>query len=325
MKSLFVIAVVLVATTQALSLDNEWEQFKLKYERNYLSSDEHDTRKAVFAENLKLIQKHNTEEALGLHTYTLAVNEFADQTNEEFVKQYNGLLGNSQLPEQDGFEAVGDLPEEVDWRKEGYVTPVKNQGQCGSCWAFSAVGAMEGAHFKKTGKLVSLSEQNLVDCDIAEDAGCNGGLPLTAIKFVINQEHGIDTESSYSYHGRQGSCHFSKDNIGATFRDVIQVKSKDELSLQAAVAKMGPVSVGIDASHMGFQFYHGGVYHSWFCSQTRLDHGVLVVGYGTEQGKDYWLVKNSWGSGWGESGYIKMSRNRNNECGIATMAVYPIA
>jgi len=325
MKSLFVIAVVL-ATTQALSLDNEWEQFKLKYQRNYLSSDEHDNRKAVFAENLKLIQKHNVEEALGLHTYTLGVNEFADQTHEEFTKQFNGLKGNIQLPQQEGFVgAVGNLPESKDWRKEGYVTPVKNQGQCGSCWAFSAVGAMEGAHFKKTGKLVSLSEQNLVDCDTREDQGCNGGLPLTAIKFVIQDEGGIDTEDSYSYRGRQGKCQFSKSNIGATFKDVIQVKSKDEAALQAAVATMGPVSVGIDASIMGFQFYRRGVYHSWFCSQTNLDHGVLVAGYGTENGKDYWLVKNSWGSSWGESGYIKMSRNRNNNCGIATMAVYPIA
>jgi len=323
MKFLFVLAAVL-ATTQALSLDTEWELFKLKYQRNYLSSDEHDTRKTVFAENLNLIQKHNAEEALGLHTFTLGVNEFADLTNEEFVRQFNGLVGESQLPQQEEFESIGDLPEAKDWRDDGYVTAVKNQGGCGSCWAFSAVGTMEGAHFKKTGKLVSLSEQNLVDCDTKQDMGCHGGLPVNAINFVI-QEGGIDTEQSYPYLGRSGNCQFKENNIGATFKAVKQVKSKDEAALQQAVATIGPISVGIDASHFSFQLYHSGVYHSMFCSQTALDHGVLVAGYGTENGKDYWLVKNSWGSRWGESGYIKMSRNRNNNCGIATMAVYAVA
>lgn len=320
MKSLFVLAVTL-AVSQAVLVDVEWESFKGNFEKNYLSEQEHDIRKAIFAENLKVIQKHNAEEALGLHTFTLGVNQFADMTNKEFRQYYNGLAGQSNLEVVD-IEA-DDLPESIDWRTKGYVTPVKNQKQCGSCWAFSATGSMEGAHFKQTGKLVSLSEQNLVDC-VTKDNGCQGGLPEHAFEYVISN-NGIDTETSYPYKGRQGQCHFSADNTGATFSKFVAVKAKSEEDLKKAVGTVGPVSVGIDASHISFQLYRHGVYHSMFCSQNRLDHGVLVAGYGSENGHDYWLVKNSWGGMWGEKGYIKMSRNRNNNCGIASMANYPVA
>jgi len=320
---LFLCLALTFAVSQAFVLESEWENFKGKHEKNYLSKQEHDFRKAIFAENLQKIQQHNAEEAKGLHTFTLGVNKFADMTSEEFVAYYNGFR-----PEVQGDSNVVDievesLPESVDWRTEGYVTPVKNQGSCGSCWAFSATGSMEGAYFKKTGKLVSLSEQNLVDCDHV-DNGCHGGLPINAFHFVIKQG-GIDSEASYPYKGRRGQCNFDKNNVAATMTSYGTVKSQSEEDLQKAVATVGPVSVGIDASHFSFQLYHKGVYHSMFCSSTRLDHGVLVAGYGTEGGHDYWLVKNSWGAGWGEHGYIKMARNRNNNCGIATMANYPIA
>merc|ERR1712066_1043186 len=156
------------------------------------------------------------------------------------------------------------------------------------------------------GDLVSLSEQQLMDCD-HKDMACNGGLPQVPIEYVVSNDGGIDTEESYPYAMRKhSSCQYDEANKGAT-------------------ATVGPISVGIDASHFSFQLYHGGVYHSMFCSSTRLDHGVAVVGYGSEGGKDFWLVKNSWGGSWGEKGYIKMSRNRNNNCGIATMAVYASA
>merc|ERR1711910_23335 len=244
MKTFLVLALALTAA-QALNYDQEWEIFKAKYQRNYLSTPEHNNRKSVFTSNLKLIQKHNAEHALGLHTFTLGVNQFADLTSQEFVQTYNGFHPEmyQNLPKAE-LKATADEPDSIDWRDEGYVTPVKNQGQCGSCWAFSAVVTMEGAQFKKSGNLVSLSEQQLMDCD-HKDMACNCGLPQQAIDYVITQG-------------------------------------------------------GIDASHFSFQLYHGGVYHSMFCSSTRLDHGVAVVGYGSEGGKDYWLVKNSWGASWGE-------------------------
>jgi len=329
MKTLFAIGLVILAAHGApveQELDSAWENFKHRFGRQYLSASEHDSRKAVFAVNLEYINKHNSEYALGLHSYTLGINAFADLTNKEFVKKYNRYISPA-IHEQVEVEAdidVASLPESVDWRTEGYVTPVKNQGQCGSCWAFSAIVTMEGAHFKKSGQLVSLSEQNLVDCVKYNSAGCNGGFPIDGIHYAI-KNGGVDTESAYKYHARNGHCHFKKDHVGATFTSAKRVAHKNETALQSALATIGPISVAIDASRWSFQLYKGGVYNEPHCSTTSLDHGVAAVGYGTEDGKDYYIVKNSWGKSWGEDGYIKMSRNHKNQCGIATDACYAIA
>jgi len=219
-------------------------------------------------------------------------------------------------------QVTGDI---VNWNNKGAVTPVKNQGQCGSCWSFSATGSMEGEKFIKQGSLTSLSEQNLIDCSTSQgNQGCNGGLMDSAFKYVI-AKHGIDTEASYRYTATgPNACKYSAANIGDTISSYKDVTRGSESALQSAV-DVQPVSVAIDAGHNSFQLYKSGVYYESACSATQLDHGVLAVGYGTDNsGTAYWLVKNSWGTGWGMSGFIQMSKGRNNNCGIATMASTPI-
>lgn len=274
---------------------------------------------------MKFIEAHNAKHAAGEKTFTVGVNQYADMTNEEF-RTRNGFKRSFKVRAPAVHEdiSVSALPDTVDWTTKGLVTPVKDQGQCGSCWAFSAVASIEGQHAKSTGNLVSLSEQNLVDCSSAEgDMGCMGGLMDYAFEYVIKSK-GIDTEQSYPYEAVDDTCKFASKNIGATIKSYVDIPTGDENALQNAVATIGPISIGIDASQMSFQFYKNGVYDEPNCSSEFLDHGVTAVGYGTDNGVAYWKVKNSWGTSWGETGYIQMSRNKNNQCGVATKASYPV-
>jgi cathepsin L len=273
------------------------------------------------------VNQHNLETSLGLHSFTLAQNEYSDMSSSEVQRVMNGYKGKTPRNNTGTFKLLTNpqLPEEVDWRKEpGYVSPVKNQGQCGSCWSFSTTGALEGQHFKKTGEQVDLSEQQLVDCSRSYgNNGCEGGLMDYAFQYIKDNQ-GLDTEQGYPYEGEDDQCRFKKSDVGATDNGFVDVTSESEEALKQAVANIGPTSVAIDASHPSFQMYSRGVYDEPECNQEQLDHGVLVVGYGTsEEGKDFWIVKNSWGESWGENGYIRMSRNKDNQCGIASVASYP--
>lgn len=328
---LFLCAVVSVSHCYVTELDvikEEWQAFKLQFNKIYEEVEDM-FRMKIFMENKQKIAKHNQLFTQGSKSFSLRMNKFGDMLHHEFVSVVNGFKRNYNQSLASGSMYLSPsnvvLPKMVDWREKGYVTPVKDQGQCGSCWSFSATGSLEGQHFRKTGRLVSLSEQNLVDCSTKYgNEGCNGGLMDQAFEY-IEYNHGIDTEESYPYKGKQGKCHYHKQNRGATDTGFVDVPSGDETKLQEALATIGPVSVAIDASHESFQFYHQGVYNEPDCDSQELDHGVLVVGYGTtEDGNDYWIVKNSWGTTWGEEGYIKMARNKNNQCGIATQASYPL-
>jgi len=301
--------------------DPSWHLWKGHHGKLYGDFNEERVRYTIWQDNLRRINEHNA----GKSSVYLKMNHLGDLTTTEFKSMYNNYVKRVQKTGSTYLSpSHASVPDTIDWRTEGYVTDVKNQGQCGSCWAFSTTGSLEGQHFKKTGKLVSLSEQNLVDCSSKYgNMGCNGGLMDQAFQY-IKENGGIDTESSYPYKAVKGKCKFTKANVGATVTGYVDVQEGSESKLKEAVGTVGPVSVAIDASHFSFQFYSSGVYDESACSSEQLDHGVLVVGYGTYQGKDYWLVKNSWGTSWGLDGYIRMSRNKNNQCGIASAASYPL-
>ncbi|KAK5606684.1 hypothetical protein CRENBAI_016948 [Crenichthys baileyi] len=333
MKLLLVVAAALaVASCASISLEDlEFHAWKLKFGRSYRSPAEEVKRKEIWLSNRKMVLVHNMMADQGIKSYRLGMTYFADMENEEYKRVISqGCLRsfNASLPRRGSaflrLPEGTDLPSTVDWRDKGYVTDVKDQKDCGSCWAFSATGSLEGQNFRKTGKLVSLSEQQLVDCSgDYGNMGCMGGLMDYAFKY-LQANGGIDTEDSYPYEAEDGQCRYNPDAIGATCTGYVDVKKGDEDALKEAVATIGPVSVGIDASQSSFQLYESGVYDEPDCSSLELDHGVLAVGYGTDNGRDFWLVKNSWGVGWGDNGYIMMTRNKDNQCGIATAASYPL-
>lgn len=325
MKS--IIALLLLVAIACASPYNDYtflarfNAYQVKYNKIYQNVNELHRRREIFRDNQDVIDRHNERYAAGLETYQMGVNQFTDLLPSEFENLMLSKVDTSSLTVGVKYTFTPDedveLPASVDWRTKGAVTPVKNQGSCGSCWAFSAIGALEGSYFLKTNKLVSLSEQNLVDCS-ENDYGCNGGWPATALQY-IKDNGGVDTEASYPYEGKDGICRFNKDHIGATVSNIVGVLSGNESALAAAVASDGPISVAIDASD--FQHYSSGVFNVPSCKGP-VDHGVVVVGYGNDAtGGDYWLVKNSWGASWGENGYIKMSRGRKNQCLIAS---YPV-
>ncbi|XP_077486546.1 procathepsin L-like [Amblyomma americanum] len=231
--------------------------------------------------------------------------------------------GSTYMPPANFNES--SLPLMVDWRAKGAVTPVKSQGpNVRPAGAFSTTGSLEGQNFLKTGYLVSLSEQNLVDCSGPfGNGGCRGGKMTNAFKY-IQANGGIDTEQSYPYMGMDQYCSFRREYVGATCTGHKVIARGSEDFLKMAVATVGPISAVIVASHPSFQFYHGEVYYEPMCSSQILDHAVLVVGYGVQAGRKYWLVKNSYGPSWGLNGYFLMSRDLNNHCGIATDASFPL-
>lgn len=312
----------------AVASATDFDDFKNQFQKSYANGEEESYRKGIFESNVEFVKSENARQS----EYQLGVNQFADLLVHEWTAQNFGLA-RPEKPFGDvpylGRHEVGNvtLPSSVDWTTKGAVTPVKNQGQCGSCWSFSATGAMEGAYEIATKKLVSISEQELVDCAQAEgEQGCNGGLMDGA--FTYAKKTGMCTEESYAYKAKGGTCKASSctkafdAGVVTGYKDV---STDDEQAMMSAVAQQ-PTSIAIEADKSVFQLYKSGVL-SGLCGSS-LDHGVLAVGYGTAtDGGDYWKVKNSWGATWGDNGYVLLKRGKggSGECGLlAGPPSYPI-
>eukprot|EP00762_Andalucia_godoyi_P006800 ANDGO_00931.mRNA.1 Digestive cysteine proteinase 3 len=336
MKVLFIACVAaLIACAVASSLsDHEAEflfnQWAAKHSKEYKSLSERAYRQRVFRKNMDFIVSENAKG----NSYSLAMNEFGDMTNVEFRAKFTAPLKNTpnMFANAAGLHKYNGeaLPTSVDWVAAGKVNPVKNQQQCGSCWAFSATCAIESAWAIAKNQLVSLSEQQLVDCSAKYgNSGCEGGLMSQAFEYVI-ANGGQDKESTYPYRATDGSCKFKSANIGAKITSYVNVTANSNADMMSAVAK-GPVSIAIYAAGTSFQFYSEGVYSDPSCLEdiSDLDHGVVVVGYGlSDNNKPYWKVRNSWGQSWGQSGYIYMARGTgasdSNTCGLLDIPSYPV-
>jgi C1A family cysteine protease len=299
-----------------------WDTWKAKHQKSYSATEEAE-RFAVFIHNHKKIEKWNQEN----DTPRLALNKFADLTAEEFKNQ-NARCAfyetDPEIIEQNTVELdVQALPASVDWRNKGAVTPIKNQGQCGSCWSFSTTGVLEGFHFINSGKLLSFSEQQIVDCDTGTDQGCDGGYPYLAVKYA--SKNGLELESDYPYTAQDGKCQYNKAKANSVCSGYKFVTAQSTDQLKSALVTM-PVSVLIEADQDVFQFYSSGVIKTGCGAQ--LDHAVLAVGYHKVGPLESFIVKNSWGTDWGESGYVYIwdQQNINNNhgvCGILSQPMIP--
>jgi C1A family cysteine protease len=306
----------LLGLASADAVENAYVNYMAEHGKSYATREEYEFRLAEFTRKVEFIKEHN---GLGEGDHQVGLNHMADWTDMEYKK----LLGYRAVNKTVEAEAVvGDIPASVDWRTQGAVTPVKNQGSCGSCWAFSTTGSMEGRYQIAGNTLTSFSEQQFVDCAGAEgNQGCNGGLMDNA--FMYAEKTAVDTEAQYPYTGKDGTCHAATGVT--TVASYTDVATNSPTALAAAVAE-GPVSIAVDAAALGWQLYHGGILKR-FCG-TSLDHGVLLVGYGTEKGTDYWIVKNSWGAGWGEKGYLRILRDMTKTgpgvCGLQSQPSFPL-
>jgi len=304
----------------AATNSESFEQWAMRFGKDYRGA-ELVQRKANFEATVQRIQKLNE---LGEAEYDL--NQFAAQSLDEF---HTYASCHTPLVKPDSMRTVPTTsasPDSWDWRTNGTVTGVKDQGQCGSCWAFGTIGMVEGTNMIVNNKLIPMSEQDLVDCAKSNNKwpndGCNGGRSDWASAYI--QAKGIDDSPSYPYKAKDGSC--KQTSPTAASLDSFATLTKSEQVLKDTVYQLGPVAVAIDVTD-SFANYKKGVWQDSSCKngEMDLDHCVLVVGYGTDSGKDYWIVKNSWGTTWGDKGYINMRRNFNNMCGIATDAVHGVA
>lgn len=287
----------------AMTFKNDpfWLSFKSQFGKTYKDAEESD-RYAIFQKNMARAAELNEIDTTAHYGWT----KYSDRdVNELFAP----LDLPTFLPRRE-IKATVKAPESFDWRSQGAITPVKDQAQCGSCWAFCATCAMETAYFLKHGQLLSLSEQRVVDCD-TYDHGCNGGWPTNAFQY-IQENGGMMLEDDYPYTARDGTCKFDASKAKMQVSEFFTFDSNEE-SFMAAMQQYGAIAVAVDASK--FNSYQSGIMNAQGCSSYSLNHGVTAVGWGVEDGKKYWIIKNSWGDDWGENGYVRLLKG-SNACGV---------
>ncbi|XP_066581289.1 cathepsin K isoform X2 [Prorops nasuta] len=282
-----------------------------------------DSRRNAWEENLVKIYEHNLLAAAGHHSYTLRDNHIADLSTRQYIRSMVKLVPSykRRIVEDEMVSMMlhhpNLAPAYLDWREKGFVTPAENQRNCGSCYAYSVAGSIQGQIFKQTGKLTPLSEQQLIDCSISSgNLGCTGGSLRNTMKY-LERSKGLMAQEAYPYKGRQGACKFQRDKSVVNITSWAILPARDEKALEAAVATIGPIAASINASPKTFQLYHNGVYDDETCSSDMVNHAVLIVGYTPTE----WIVKNWWGETWGENGYMRIAKNKNR-CGISNYAAY---
>ncbi|XP_052224153.1 procathepsin L-like [Dreissena polymorpha] len=301
-------------------LDLQWIEYKKVHNKTYEGVKDEVVRRLYWEDTLRFIRDHNLRYDRGEVSYTVGENQFADMKTmprglivpEEGVEVYPDALTEP--------DPNADL--EIDWRQKGVVTPVKSQGQCGSCWAFSALGSLEAITKKNKGRTTDLSEQNLVDCADQRYGNwkCKGGWMNNAFNYIRDAK-GVDNEQCYPYSGWESSCRHRKDCIGATISGYQNV-GKSEHSQASSLSRVGPVTVAADCNDRGFQYYRSGIYYNPRCNGNHPNHAMVSVGYGSTSG-NYWIIKNSWGTTWGDKGYIFMTKDKGDTCGLSKFASYP--
>jgi len=322
MRAVLAASLITMASASTVDFGALFKEFKTKYGMKY-SDKENSSRFEIFIRNVQSAVKFG-ELDQGTATFS-HLSPLADRSEEEFGK-LNNLPVTEQLLQEHAAKAktitsyMDSQPDAFDWRDKGAVTAVKNQGQCGSCWAFGTVASVEGSNKLVNGELISLSEQELVDCS-SSDNGCNGGLPSRAYTDMINSKNGFELETAYPYTAADGSCSWQKSLEKVFLKSWVPI-STDEDQIAVALLKYGPLAIALNASPM--QMYTGGISDPWFCSPSGIDHAVTLTGYGNEDGKDFWSIKNSWAATWGEQGYYRLVRGKG-ACGMNRMVTAAIA
>ncbi|XP_055855598.1 procathepsin L [Episyrphus balteatus] len=310
---------------------NSFDEFIDQTGRQYSNEFEKQMRETIFVTKKNLIDVTNKAFENGLSTFALGINPFADRTLVEYSRLHGSkisLKGEQRVGKHRNYlkkNSVKDLPDNFDWRELGGVTSAKFQGaDCGSCWSFAVIGALEGHLFRKTGFLVPLSAQDLIDCaESYGNNGCEGGFQEYGFDYIV--EHGIALDTRYPYTQMENpQCHHNETGIGIKIRDYASIKPGDEERMKEVIATLGPIACSMQASLNSFQLYKGGLYTDDECNKGEVNHSVVVVGYGQANGRDYWIIKNSYSPNWGENGFMKLPRNEDGFCGIASECSYPV-